>query len=75
MPLYIIIPIIDSMCTQRKVTDIQMESQNEVSTTQTSMINDANLSNKLPSLEQQPEVSRTRKILLILIGILLVSCQ
>lgn len=52
-----------------------MESQNEVSTAQTSMINDADLSNKHPSLEQQPEVSRTRKILLILIGILIVSCQ
>jgi len=50
-----------------------MELQNEVLTTKTSVINDSTVSNKPPSLEQQPEVNRTRKILLIFIGILLVS--
>jgi hypothetical protein len=51
-----------------------MELQNKVSTDKTSMINSSTIPRQPPSLEQQPNVVRTRKILLILIGILIVSC-
>ncbi|UJR25854.1 hypothetical protein I4U23_007204 [Adineta vaga] len=51
-----------------------MELKNEVLTDKTSMIQNATIPQKPPSLEQQPEVVRTRKILLILIGILLILC-
>jgi hypothetical protein len=51
-----------------------MELQNEISTDKTSMINDSPMPNKPPSLEQQSEVKRTRKILLTLIGTLIVLC-
>jgi hypothetical protein len=50
-----------------------MELQNEISTDKTSIIDDSSMLNKPPSLEQQSEVKRTRKIVLILIGTLIVS--
>jgi hypothetical protein len=50
-----------------------MELKNEVLTDKPFITQDSTISDKPPSLEQQPEVSRARKILLILIGILLVS--
>jgi hypothetical protein len=61
------------VCIQTKITDIQMELKNEVLTDKPFITQDSTISDKPPSLEQQPEVSRARKILLILIGILLVS--
>jgi hypothetical protein len=52
-----------------------MQSENEVSTDKTLMINDSTLSNKLSSLKQEPEINRARKWLLFLIRTLLVSGQ
>ncbi|CAF0965124.1 unnamed protein product [Adineta steineri] len=51
-----------------------MELDSEVSTDKISMIKTSTNSQKPPSLEQQPDVVRTRKIILILIGILLFLC-
>lgn len=50
-----------------------MELQSEVLSPKTFMIYESTLSNIHPPFEQQPEVNRTRKILLVLISILLVS--
>lgn len=50
-----------------------MELQNEVLTDKTVTINDVIIPDKFSSLEKQSKVYSTRRILLILISILLVS--
>ena len=52
-----------------------MEQQHELLTSKTSLSKDSRILRKLPSFEQLPEVNRTRKILLVLIGTLIVSIK
>jgi hypothetical protein len=52
-----------------------MELQNEVLTDKTVTINDVILPDKLSSLEKPSKVYSTRRILLILVGVLLVRSK
>jgi hypothetical protein len=52
-----------------------MELQNKVLSDKTITINDVNLPDKLSTVEKQSEIDLTRRILLILIGVLLVSVE
>ena len=52
-----------------------MELQNEVLTDKTVTINDVILPDKLLSIEKQSKVDSTRRILLILVGVLLVRSE